>query len=61
MELRHHTLGRDDQDALALAAVDELAEQDADLDGLPESDGVGNEDALPGLLESKQGRLQLVG
>jgi hypothetical protein len=54
LELGHHALGRDDEDAFALASGDELTEQDADLDGLAEADGVGLEDPLAGLFEGQQ-------
>ena len=35
LELGHHALHRHDQDAFAAAAFDQLAQEDADLDGFP--------------------------
>ena len=51
LELGHHALGRDHQDALAFAAFDQFAEQDADLNRLAEANGVGDENSLPRLLQ----------
>ena len=50
-----------DQDALAAAAPDQLAQQDARLDGLAEAHRIGDQDALPGLLQRLDGRIELVG
>src|ERR1022692_4651409 len=60
LELGHHALGGDYQDALALAAVDQFAEQDAHLDGLAQANGVGHQDALAGLLKRQKRWVELV-
>ena len=60
LELRHHALGGDHQDSLALAAIDQFAEQDAHLDGLAKANGVGHQNTLPRLFERQQRGIELV-
>lgn len=43
--LLQHVARADDEDALAAAAADELGQDHADLDGLAQADGVGEQDA----------------
>ena len=61
LELGHHALGGDHEDSLALAAVDQFAEQDAHLDGFAEANGVGHQNTLARLFEGQQRRIELVG
>jgi hypothetical protein len=55
LKLRHHALGCDHQNSLTLAAIDQLAEKNSDLDGFAEPDR-SHKDALARLFESKQCR-----
>jgi len=61
LELGEHGLHRHDEDAPALAALDQLGEKDAALDRFPQTDGISNEDALAGLGEGEGGGLELEG
>ncbi len=61
LELREHALDGDDEDPLPAPPLDELAEEDARLERLPEPDGVGDEDPLPRLLERLDRGVELVG
>ena len=60
LELREHALDGQHQDAPAPAAGDQLADEDARLQGLAESHRVGDQDALPRLPQRLTGRLELV-
>ena len=61
LELGEHALHREHQDAPGAPAGDQLAHQDAGLQGLAESDRIRNQDALPGSGEGLSGRVELVG
>jgi hypothetical protein len=61
LELGHHALGSDDEDALALATADEFSEKYADLDGLAEANRIGQQDAVADLAERLQGGVELIG
>ena len=61
LELREHALDGQHEDAPAPAAGDELADEDARLQGLAEPHRVGDEDALPRLPQRLPRRLELVG
>jgi hypothetical protein len=60
LELGHHALGRDDQDALAFATADQFRQQNADLDRFAEPDGISEQDALPDLAEGLDRWVKLV-
>ena len=60
LELREHALDGQNEDAPASAAGDQLADEDARLQGLPQPDRVGDQDALPRLPQRLPGRLELV-
>ena len=61
LKLRQHRADGDHQDALAAAALDQLAEQHAGLDGLAQAHAVGDQDARAQRLQRQGGRLDLVG
>ena len=61
LELGHHALEGEHQDALAAAAAHQLGDQDAGFQGLAQAHGVGDQDALAILLQRLQGRVELVG
>ena len=61
LELREHALDGQHQDPAAPAARDQLAHQDARLQGLAEPHRVGDEDALARLAERLAGGVELVG
>ena len=60
LKLRHHGFSRDDEDAFAFAAQDELAHEDAGFERLAKADNVGDEDAQAQLAERERRRRQLV-
>lgn len=51
----------DDKDPLAAPALNQLGGKDAGLKGFSKSDGIRNEDALAGLTQRLERRVQLVG
>jgi hypothetical protein len=61
LKLGQHGLDGDDQDAAAPAAFAQLGEQDPAFDGFPETDSIGDEEALAGLGEGEQRRVELIG
>ena len=61
LELRQHALDGQHQDPPAPAAGDQLADEDARLQRLPQPHGVGDQDALPRLAQRLPGRLELIG
>ena len=60
LELRHHALDGDREDALAAAALDELAQQHAGFDRLAETCGVRHQDPLARLVERHNRRIELI-
>ena len=60
LELRQHALDGQHQDAPAPTAGDQLTDEDARLQGLPQPYGVSDENALARLAERLPGRLELV-
>jgi hypothetical protein len=54
-------LHRDDQDALAAAAFDQFAQEDAYFDGFSQAGRIRHENALSRLIESLQGGVELEG
>ena len=48
------------EDALAPTTPDEFAQQNAGLDGLAQADGIRHQDALPRLLQSLEGGVELI-
>ena len=61
LELGEHALHREHQDAPGTPPGDQLAHQDAGLQGLAEADCIRNQDALPGPGEGLPGRVELIG
>ena len=61
MELGEHGFLRDHQNALASTALDQLGGQNTGFEGFSQTNRVGNQDTGAGLLESLQGRVELVG
>lgn len=56
----NHCLHGDHHNALFLTAADQLGEEYADFDGFAETDRIGEQDAMPGLTESPEGRIELI-
>ena len=59
LELGHHALHRDDQNALAAATLNEFAQQDADFDCLAKTGRIRHENTLPRLVEGLKSWVEL--
>ena len=59
LELGHHALHRDDQNAFSAAALNEFAQQDADFDCFAETGRIRHENALARLVEGLKSRVEL--
>ncbi len=60
LELGQHRFDGDDQDPASPAAFDQFGEQDAAFNGFAEADCIGDEEALAGLGERKEGWVELI-
>ena len=61
LKLGEHGLDGEHENTPPFAAPDQFGEEDARFDGFTEADGVGDENALPGLLEGERCGVELVG
>jgi hypothetical protein len=61
LELGQHALERNHQDALPAPALDQLGGENARLERLSQTDGIGNQDPLARLLEGLQRGIELIG